>query len=150
MMSWNTRTDCCNRKGVTFDDSTIDIVGLDVSCGRLSGTIHPNTSLFNHPHLKRLNLAYNVFNPSQIPREIGRFSKSHMNISGCLFSGQVPSDITFLHKLVSLDLSSNDDYSLTMRPHVFENLLHNFTNLEQLSLGDVNISSVLPNTSLLL
>ncbi|GKA89058.1 leucine-rich repeat-containing protein [Tanacetum coccineum] len=145
MMSWNTSTDCCNWKGVTCDDSTGDVVGLDVSCGMLKGTIHPNSSLFNLPHLQKLNLAYNYFDGSQIPREIGKFSNSltHLNLSDCLFSGQVPPDITLLHKLVSLDLSWN--VLLTMRPHVFNNLLQNFTNLEQLSLKLVNISSVLPD-----
>nr|GEZ14437.1 leucine-rich repeat-containing protein [Tanacetum cinerariifolium] len=146
MMSWNTSIDCCNWKGVTCGDTTGDVVGLDVSCGRLQGTIHPNTSLFDLPHLQKLNLAFNYFT-QQLPREIGRFSNSltHLNLSTCWFSGQVPSDITLLHKLVSLDLSSNDYHNFTMRPHVFNNLLQNFTNLEQLSLEDVNISSVLPD-----
>ncbi|GKF29170.1 hypothetical protein Tco_0095512, partial [Tanacetum coccineum] len=51
----------------------------------------------------------------------------------CLFSGQVPSDITLLHKLVSLDLTSYG-YDLKLRPLDFINLFHNVTNLEQLSL----------------
>ncbi|GKB78773.1 leucine-rich repeat-containing protein [Tanacetum coccineum] len=103
----------------------------------LSGTIHPNSSLFNLPHLQRLNLAYNYFYPSQIPREIGRFSNSLTHPNLC----QVPTDITLLYKLVSLDLSSN--YDLMLRPDVFINTFRNFTNLEELSLKDINISSVL-------
>ncbi|GJT87200.1 leucine-rich repeat-containing protein [Tanacetum coccineum] len=146
MMSWNTSTDCCNWNGVTCDYSTGDVVGLDVSCGMLKGTIHPNSSLFNLPHLQRLNLAYNNLT-EQIPREIGRFSNSltHLNLSNCLFSGQVPSDITLLHKLVSLDLTSYS-YDLKLRPLDFINLFHNVTNLEQLSLENVEISSVLPTS----
>ncbi|GJY07080.1 leucine-rich repeat-containing protein [Tanacetum coccineum] len=146
MMSWNTSTDCCNWNGVTCDYSTGDVVGLDVSCGMLKGTIHPNSSLFNLPHLQRLNLAYNNLT-EQIPREIGRFSNSltHLNLSNCLFSGQVPSDITLLHKLVSLDLISYS-YDLKLRPLDFINLFHNVTNLEQLSLENVEISSVLPTS----
>ncbi|GJR72322.1 leucine-rich repeat-containing protein [Tanacetum coccineum] len=82
--------------------------------------IHPNSSLFNLPHLQTLNLASNNFTGSQIPSEIGRFSNSltHLNLSDCRFSGQVPMDITLLHKLVSLDL--NDD--LKLEPHVFINI----------------------------
>ncbi|GJZ83880.1 leucine-rich repeat-containing protein [Tanacetum coccineum] len=144
-VNWNTSTDCCNWNGVTCDDSTGDVIELDLHCGLLKGTIHPNTSLFNLPHLQRLNLAYNSFDGSEIPSEIGRLSNSltHLNLFGCGFSGQVPTDITFLHKLVSLDLSSN--YNLKFRSDAFINMLRNFTHLEELSLDEVNISSVLPD-----
>ncbi|GJS48020.1 leucine-rich repeat-containing protein [Tanacetum coccineum] len=143
MMNWNTSTDCCIWKGVTCDRSTGDVIGIYLSCGLLSGTIHPNTSLFNLPHLQTLNLAFNDFHASEIPSEIVRFSNSltHLNLSECGFSGQVPPDITLLHKLVSLDLSYNN---LKLEPHVFINMLRNFTNLEELSLEEVDISSVLP------
>ncbi|PWA82935.1 Leucine-rich repeat-containing protein [Artemisia annua] len=147
MLSWNTSTDCCNWDGVTCDYSTGDVIGIDVSCGMLQGTIHPNTSLFNLPHLQILNLTYNDFIDSKIPREIGRFSNTltHLDLSGCGFSGQVPPDITLLHKLVSLDLSFNYG-SLMLGPHVFINMFQNFTNLEEISLEQVNISSVLPTS----
>ncbi|GKC25103.1 leucine-rich repeat-containing protein [Tanacetum coccineum] len=145
MMSWDTNTDCCNWNGVTCDYSTGDVIGLDLSCGMLLGTIHPNSSLFNLPHLQRLNLAYNFLCGPRIP--LGRFSNSltHLNLSGCFYSDQVPSDITLLHKLVSLDLSFND-YDFKLRPDVFINMFRNFTNLEQLSLEEVNISTVLPTS----
>ncbi|GJV11951.1 leucine-rich repeat-containing protein [Tanacetum coccineum] len=147
-MNWNTSTDCCIWKGVTCDNSTGDVIGLDLNCGMLRGTIHPNSSLFNLPHLQTLNLAFNDFFVSQIPSEIGRFSNSltHLNLSGCWLSGQVPPDITLLHKLVSLDLSSYRVDDLKLEPHVFINMLRNFTNLEELSLTYVNISSVLPTS----
>ncbi|GKC12407.1 leucine-rich repeat-containing protein [Tanacetum coccineum] len=149
LMNWNTSTDCCIWNGVTCHRSTGDVIGIDLSCGMLSGTIHPNTSLFNLPHLQTLNLAFNNFTGSQIPSEIARFSNSltHLNLSFCWLSGQVPPDITLLHKLVSLDLSFNiilDD--LKLESHVFINMLRNFTNLEELKLAYVNISSVLPTS----
>ncbi|GJT93608.1 leucine-rich repeat-containing protein [Tanacetum coccineum] len=145
MMNWNTSTDCCNWDGVTCDLTTGDVIGIDLSCGRLKGTIHPNTSLFNLPHLQKLSLSSNDFDGSKIPREIGRFSNSltHLSISGCWLSGQVPPDITLLHKLVYLDLSANPE--LKLRRGVFINLIHNVTNLEGLALKYVNISSVLPH-----
>ncbi|GKA32182.1 leucine-rich repeat-containing protein [Tanacetum coccineum] len=144
MMTWNTSTDCCNWNGVTCNYSTGDVIGLDVSCGMLSGTINPNSSLFNLPHLQRLNLAFNYFS-EQLPGEIRRFSNSltHLNISFCLFSGQVPTDITLLSKLVSLDLSENH---FDLKLHVLNNMFHNFTNLEKLSLASAHISSVLPTS----
>ncbi|GKC10189.1 leucine-rich repeat-containing protein, partial [Tanacetum coccineum] len=146
MMNWNISTDCCIWNGVTCDRSTGDVIGIDLSCGMLSGTIQPNSSLFNLPHLQTLNLAFNNFTGSQIPSEIGRFSNSltHLDLSSCGLSGQVPPDITLLHKLVSLDLSLNYVDDLKLEPHVFINMLRNFTNLEELSLPEVNISSVLP------
>ncbi|GKB51354.1 leucine-rich repeat-containing protein [Tanacetum coccineum] len=147
MMTWNTNTDCCIWNGVTCNYYTGDVIGIDLSCGMLKGTIHPNISLFDLPHLQKLNLAYNHFRGSQIPREIGRFSNSltHLNLSFCDFSGQVPTgSITLLQKLVSLDLSSN--YDLKLGPHVFINMFRNYSNLEELSLMNVNISSILPAT----
>ncbi|GKB56213.1 leucine-rich repeat-containing protein, partial [Tanacetum coccineum] len=104
-------------------------------------------SLFNLPHLQTLNLAFNDFSRSRIPSGFGRFSNSltHLNLSGCGLSGQVPPDITLLHKLVSLDLSWND-VDLKLEPQVFINMLRNFTNLEELSLANLNISSVLPTS----
>ncbi|MFS8013116.1 putative leucine-rich repeat-containing, plant-type, leucine-rich repeat domain superfamily [Helianthus anomalus] len=146
MLNWNTGTDCCEWNGVTCDDSTGDVIGLDMSCGMLQGTIHPNTTLFHLPRLQRLNLAYNNFTDSQFPPAIGRLSNSltHLNISSCEFTGQVPTTISHLHKLVSLDLSSNgDDFNL--EPHVFINLLQNLTVVKELSLTYVNISAVLPS-----
>ncbi|GJW72972.1 leucine-rich repeat-containing protein [Tanacetum coccineum] len=150
MMKCETSTDCCIWNGVTCDRSTGDVIGIDASNGMLSGTIHANSSLFNLHHLQTLNLAYNDFTGSQIPSEIGRFSNSltHLDLSYCGFSGQVPTEITLLHKLVSLDLSFNfiGDDDLKLEPHVFINMLRNFTNLEELSLAFVNISSVLPTS----
>ncbi|XP_071717769.1 receptor-like protein 9DC3 [Rutidosis leptorrhynchoides] len=145
MMNWKTNTDCCDWNGVTCDHSTADVIGLDLSCGMLQGTLHHNTSLFNLPHLKRLNLAFNDFSNSKIPREIGRFSKSltHLNLSGCMFSGDVPPGITLLHYLVSLDLSQNP---ISLEPDGFIHMLQNFTFLKKLSLSDIyNLSSPLPS-----
>ncbi|PWA81096.1 Leucine-rich repeat-containing protein [Artemisia annua] len=144
LMNWNTSTDCCNWEGVTCDHSTNDVVGLDLSCGMLRGNIHPNNTLFHLRHLQRLNLAFNYFT-SELPGEIGRFSNSltHFNITDCWFSGQVPTEITHLHKLVSLDLSLNM-YDFKLRPRVLSNLFLNLSHLEDLSLEGINISSVLP------
>ncbi|KAJ0495333.1 putative leucine-rich repeat-containing, plant-type, leucine-rich repeat domain superfamily [Helianthus annuus] len=144
MKNWNTSTDCCDWNGVTCDHSTGDVIGLDLSCGMVQGTIHPNSTLFHLPRLQRLNLAYNNFTDSQLPPDIGRLSDSltHFNISNCGFTGQVPTYISHLHKLVSLDLSFNE---INLQPHVFINLLQNLTVIKELSLSEVNISVVLPS-----
>ncbi|XP_076911926.1 receptor-like protein Cf-9 [Bidens hawaiensis] len=150
IIKWNTSTDCCDWNGVTCDRSTGDVIGLDLSCGMVQGTIHPNTTLFHLPRLQRLNLAFNNFTDSQVPPHISKLSNSltHLNMSYCGFTGQVPADISHLHKLVSLDLSNNGIFKrvdLILKPHVFINLLQNSTAMKELSLEDVTISSVLPN-----
>ncbi|KAJ0470895.1 putative leucine-rich repeat-containing, plant-type, leucine-rich repeat domain superfamily [Helianthus annuus] len=145
MMNWDTSTDCCDWNGVTCDHSTGDVIGVDLSCGMVQGTIDPNSILFHLHRLQRLNLAYNDFTGSQLPHDIGRLSNSltHLNISRCGFTGQVPTDISHLHKLVSLDLSWNGN-DLKLEPHVFIKLLQNLTVMKELSLSEVNISAVLP------
>nr|KAJ0211107.1 hypothetical protein LSAT_V11C400225650 [Lactuca sativa] len=144
MMNWNKNTDCCKWDGVTCNHYTCDIIGIDLSCGMLQGTIHPNTTLFHLPRLQTLNLAYNDFTASQIPHEFGRSSNSltHLDLSECWFTGEVSVEIFFLPKLIFLDLSSND--GLQIQPNVFNNLLQNFTHLRELSMVGVDIGWVLP------
>ncbi|XP_024964146.1 receptor-like protein 6 [Cynara cardunculus var. scolymus] len=143
-MNWKKSIDCCMWNGVTCSQYTGDVIALDLPCAMLRGTIHPNSTLFSHPHLQSLNLAFNDLTDSQLPHKIGMLSNSltHLNISDCGFTSQIPSEISLLPKLVSLDLSWNLD--LKLEPHVFYNLLHNSTSLEELLLDEVNISSTLP------
>ncbi|XP_055801784.1 receptor-like protein 7 [Solanum dulcamara] len=134
--------DCCTWNGVACDMLTGHVIGLDLSCSLLLGSIHPNSSLFQLHHLHTLNLAYNDFYPSPIPHNIGRLrSLRHLNLSNAYFNGKIPTEISYLSYLVSLDLSY-DDYELDER--TFETMLQNFTNLEILSLSGVNISSPIP------
>ncbi|GKC48975.1 leucine-rich repeat-containing protein [Tanacetum coccineum] len=105
MMSCNTSTYCCKWDGVTCDRSTGDVAGLDVSCGMLKGTIHPNTSssFFNLPHLHKLNLAYNDFT-EQLPRKIVR-KLENTNLYNTRLNGKLPRYIFNLHSLEIIDLS---------------------------------------------
>ncbi|KAM7491919.1 hypothetical protein LguiA_034840 [Lonicera macranthoides] len=147
-VSWNTSTDCCTWDGVTCHGRTGHVIGLDLSCSQLQGTINPNSTLFNLSHLKRLNLAHNNFYPSQISLEFGRFASTltHLNLSSSSFSGQIASQILTLSKLVSLDLSRDfsDNGNLSIAPRIFRLLLLNLTRLTEISLSNVNISSVFP------
>ncbi|KAI8570882.1 hypothetical protein RHMOL_Rhmol01G0073300 [Rhododendron molle] len=154
-LSWNETTDpdCCSWDGVTCDVSTGHVTGLDLSCSLLYGTIHPNTSLFQLSHLQ--HLASNHFNFSPISPSFSHFTRlSHLNLSTSRLSGSIPSGIAHLSKLVSLDLSYNymGDMSMTGRlrlePHNFKTLLMNLTQLENLHLAQVCISSGLPNSLL--
>ena len=64
--SWTEGTDCCSWDGVTCDNVTGNVIGLDSSCSRLEGSIDDNSSLFHLSHLQSLNLAFNYFSGSQI------------------------------------------------------------------------------------
>ncbi|KAF3657352.1 putative receptor-like protein 12-like [Capsicum annuum] len=117
------------------------VIGLDLSCSQLQGTIQPNSSLFQLHHLQRLNLAHNNFYPS-IPNGIGRLRNlRHLNLSDSFFEGKIPKK--YLSNLVSLDLSCyNCDIQLEQK--TFEILLQNLTILKVVSLSVVDISSPIP------
>ncbi|GMP35796.1 hypothetical protein CsSME_00008116 [Camellia sinensis var. sinensis] len=148
MESWKEGSDCCSWDGVECDNNTNQVIGLDLSCSWLNGTIHPNTTIFNcFPHLQRLNLAFNDFGMSRISSEFSRFGRlTHLNLSGSSFSGKVPIEVSFLSKLISLDLSYND--GLRLEEPGFELLVQNLTKVRELNLRYVNISSVVSNSLL--
>ncbi|TYI85393.1 hypothetical protein E1A91_D05G438900v1, partial [Gossypium mustelinum] len=140
--SWKEGTDCCSWDGVTCDHLNAHVIALDLSCSWLYGTFPSNTTLFLLPHLQKLNLAYNDFNLSKIPSEFGRFtSLFYLNLSNTLFAGEVPSQVSHLSKLVSLDLSSWDDEQ-TIDKHALEGLVHNLTEVRHLFLDRMDMSSV--------
>ncbi|CAL5374467.1 unnamed protein product [Camellia sinensis] len=151
MESWKEGSDCCSWDGVECDNNTSQVIGLDLSCSWLNGTIHPNTTIFYYfPHLQSLNLAFNYFGMSPISSEFSRFTRlTHLNLSGSIFSGKVPIEVSFLSKLVSLvslDLSYN--LGLRLEEPGFELLVQNLTKVRELDLRDVNISSVVSNSLL--
>ncbi|KAL7225704.1 hypothetical protein ACSBR1_020958 [Camellia fascicularis] len=78
--------------GVTCDKTTAHVIGLDLFCNCLYGTIHPNSSLFNLVHLQHLDLSWNNFNHSQILPSFGRFTNlTHLQLSGSYLSGPIQS-----------------------------------------------------------
>ncbi|KAL7249070.1 hypothetical protein ACSBR1_011269 [Camellia fascicularis] len=159
MVFWNESSDCCSWEGVTCDWSNGHVIGLDLSCSHLQGTIQPNTTLFYLRQLQTLNLAFNDFNFSAISPDFGSFpSLTHLNLSYSNFTGLIPSKICYLSKLVSLDLSYfnyypqnpyDSSYSLArLEQHTFNMLLRNLTQLRELHLDSLNISSPLPHALL--
>ncbi|WOG85897.1 hypothetical protein DCAR_0105090 [Daucus carota subsp. sativus] len=141
--NWSMSSDHCTWDGVSCDHKTGDVIGLDLSCSQLEGAILPNSTLFQLSHLRFLNLSGNDFY-DQFPQEFGFFAKglTHLNLSNTYLSGRVPSGISYLHKLVSLDLSRNHEAKL--EEEVFKSVLQNLTHIRVLNLNRVNISSVLP------
>ncbi|KAG4150213.1 hypothetical protein ERO13_D05G381920v2 [Gossypium hirsutum] len=140
--SWKEGTDCCSWDGVTCDHLNAHVIALDLSCSWLYGNFPSNTTLFLLPHLQKLNLAYNDFNRSKIPSEFGRFrSLFHLNLSNTGFVGEVPSQVSHLSKLVSLDLSGFEE-QLTIDKYALEGLVHNLTEVRHLFLDRMDMSSV--------
>ncbi|KAK4594637.1 hypothetical protein RGQ29_018357 [Quercus rubra] len=143
--SWKMGTDCCGWDGVTCDTMTGHVIAVDLSCSRLQGPIHPNTTLFSLRHLQRLNLAWNDFNDSAISSKFGGFADmTHLNLSYSIVAGNFPSEISHLSKLVSLDFSYND-YMRIETPSL-KRLVQNLTHLTELVLDRVDMSSVSPNS----
>ncbi|MFQ6670434.1 hypothetical protein Gotur_035355 [Gossypium turneri] len=141
--SWKEGTDCCSWDGVTCDHLNAHVIAVDLSCSWLYGNFPSNTTLFLLPHLQKLNLAHNDFNQSKIPSEFGGFtSLFYLNLSYTGFAGEVPSQVSYLSKLVSLDLSCWADEQFTIDKHALEGLVHNLTEVRHLFLDRMDMSSV--------
>ncbi|KAL7218582.1 hypothetical protein ACSBR2_011781 [Camellia fascicularis] len=139
-------SDCCSWDGVECDHHTGHVIGLDLSSSLLYGSINSNSSLFNLVHLRRINLADNDFNYSQIPSKIAHLSRLRsLNLSQSLFYGQIPLEISNLSKLVFLDLSVGPNFRdlLNLEKSNLGDLLKNLTNLKVVDLSWVNISSTI-------
>ncbi|OMP07782.1 hypothetical protein COLO4_07053 [Corchorus olitorius] len=146
--SWKENTDCCSWEGVSCSSLTGHVIGLDLSCSQLYGNFPSNASIFLLKHLNMLNLAYNDFKHSKISPEFGQFTNlTHLDLSYSGFSGQVPSEISHLSKLVSLNLSSLSVWKtghseLELKTSALERLVQNFSEITELSLYSVNMSSI--------
>lgn len=146
--SWSKDGDCCSWDGITCDEMTGHVIGLDLSSSWLLGTLHPNITLFLLHHLRKLNLACNDFNGTKISFNFGQFTKlTHLNLFFSYFSGIVPSQISRLSKLVALVLSS-DIPRTKFEQHTFNNLAKNLTELRYLLLDNVQMFSVVPSSLL--
>ncbi|KAJ6887656.1 receptor-like protein 9DC3 [Populus alba x Populus x berolinensis] len=145
--SWKEGTDCCSWDGVTCELETGQVTGLDLSCSMLYGTLHPNSTLFSLHHLQNLDLSDNHFQSSHISSRFGQFSNlTHLNLNYSVFAGQVPSEISQLSKLVSLDLSGGLIDYLSLEPISFAKLARNLTQLRELDLSSVDMSLVTPDS----
>ncbi|XP_049389265.1 receptor-like protein 9DC3 [Solanum stenotomum] len=144
-LTWNRSTDCCSWDGVHCDKMTGQAIELNLTCSGLQGKFHSNCSLFQLSNLKRIDLSFNNFTGSLISPKFGDFSSlTHLDLTVTSFSGQIPSEISHLSKLHDLRISNVYPYELRFGPHNFESLLKNLTQLRELHLHDVNISSTIP------
>ncbi|KAM3327644.1 hypothetical protein P3S68_033693 [Capsicum galapagoense] len=144
-LSWNKSTDCCSWDGVYCEELTGQVIELNLACSRLQGKLHTNSSLFQLSNLKRLALSYNDFFGSLISPKFGELSSlTLLDLSDSGFTGLIPAEISHLSKLQALRIWTVDPYGLRLGPYNFELLLKNLTQLRELYLDSVNISSTIP------
>ncbi|XP_031403997.1 receptor-like protein 33 [Punica granatum] len=155
-VSWQKGTDCCSWDGVTCHMSKDYVIGLDLSCSWLQGTLHSNNTLFSLRNLQRLNLAGNNFTGSQISSRFGILTGlTHLNLSVSFFSGIIPLEMIShnLSSLISLDLSSGYilldtqsgqiSFCLTVEEdRSFRRFISNLTQLRELALDYIDMSRV--------
>ncbi|KAB2039707.1 hypothetical protein ES319_D02G028800v1 [Gossypium barbadense] len=147
---WDVNTDCCSWEGVTCD-AYGHVVGIDLSNKNLSGRFHP---IFNLHRLQHLNLAGNNFNTTMFSHGFHKLQNlTHLNLSSSCFHGQIPVEISYLTRLVSLDLSNQGVYTyndplpyelqqpLKLENPNFKTLIKNLRFLTELYLDGVNIST---------
>nr|XP_011469225.1 PREDICTED: receptor-like protein kinase 2 [Fragaria vesca subsp. vesca] len=147
-LSWKSNRSCCSWDGITCDEETGHVIGLDLSGSCLYGSINSSSSIFRLVHLESLNLANNDFNSSQIPPTIRNFPRlRYLNFSYSGFSGRVPSEISHLSKLSSFSIERNyNDNQMFSHEGFLRSLAQNLTGLEKLHLSDIDISSSIPDT----
>ncbi|CAK8537839.1 unnamed protein product [Lathyrus sativus] len=140
--SWKNNTDCCKWDGVTCNNVSNYVIGLDLSCNNLEGELHPNNTIFKLRHLQQLNLAFNDFSMSSLHAGVGDLvSLTHLNLSYCNLTGNIPSQISHLSKLVSLDISGFDSF-IRLNPFTWKKFIRNATKLKELYLDYVDMSSI--------
>ncbi|WVY90762.1 hypothetical protein V8G54_036276 [Vigna mungo] len=143
--SWNNETDCCGWDGVVCDSELGHVIGLDLSCSPLKGELlGPNSSIFKLSHLQQLNLLSGDLYPSPIHSAIGDLvSLTDLTLYYLRISGDVPSTISHLSKLEHLHLTvASLDSTPRLDSYTWNKLIPNATNLREISLRGLNMSSV--------
>ncbi|XP_054782618.1 receptor-like protein 7 [Prosopis cineraria] len=136
LVHWNQSHDCCQWNGVTCDKG--QVIALDLREESISGELDSSSSLFNLQFLQNLNLAYNEFH-SVFPSEFQKLKNlRYLNLSNAGFKGQIPIEISYLTKLISLDLSTSLQTLKLEEPNVTM-LLKNFTEIKALYLDGIKI-----------
>ncbi|KAK9747718.1 hypothetical protein RND81_02G011200 [Saponaria officinalis] len=141
LLSWDDVDNCCLWDGVECNENTGHVIGLDLSSSCLRGTFTGSNTVFSLTHLESLNLAFNDFNYSNIPSQIGQF-----------VIGQIPLEISKLSRLSVLDLSwngrssSNTQLDLRLEDPSLEKIVRNLTRITHLNLALVDVSSPVPST----
>ncbi|KAB1671257.1 hypothetical protein [Gossypium barbadense] len=139
---WDVNTDCCSWEGVTCD-AYGHVVGIDLSYKNLSGSFH---SIFDLHHLQHLNLAGNNFNTTLFSYGFDKLQNlTHLNLSSSCFHGQIPVEISFLNRLVSLDLSNQDSCYLRYYKVLYPAFYNYYKPQQPLKLENPNFKTLIKN-----
>uniref|UniRef100_A0A7N2MIF8 Uncharacterized protein n=1 Tax=Quercus lobata TaxID=97700 RepID=A0A7N2MIF8_QUELO len=142
LSSWQSSDEnknCCNWEGVRCSNLTGHVLELHLSNdGRenkpFGGMI--SSSLLELPYLTYLDLSFNDFNQSYMPKFIGSLSNlKHLNLAAANLSGLIPHHLQNLSHLQLLYLGGNYWSNI-------ENLewLSHLSSIEEFDLSDTNLS----------
>ncbi|ESR55503.1 hypothetical protein CICLE_v10024075mg, partial [Citrus x clementina] len=140
--SWTEGTDCCSWDGVTCDNVTGNVIGLDRSSSRLERSIDDNSSLFHLSHLQSLNLLSTISVlylsstnfAGKIPDSIGNLLFLEIvHIEECSFTGSIPTSIGNLTRATEIVFASN---------HLTGHLPHHVSGLSYLTTLDLSGNSL--------
>ncbi|KAI9091614.1 hypothetical protein K1719_028057 [Acacia pycnantha] len=140
LSSWKQEADCCEWNGISCNRLTGHVTKIQVSHNDsvyLEGKI--DSSLCDLQHLTHLNLAYNEFGGSKIPKCIGSLNQlRELNLSNAGLGDTIPHELRNLSNLQTLDIGHN--YQL-----IANNLewIFNLSSLRYLDLSQVNLSQAL-------
>jgi Leucine-rich repeat (LRR) protein len=159
LSSWRDGTDCCLWEGVGCDASSGNVTILDLNNRGLSSNGF-DPAIFSLTSLRRLDLSMNDFSVDRFDDDIPlqdyflgstRFERftllTHLNLSCSGLYGQIPTGISKLVNLLSLDLSSDfTDDNEYIDYYEWESsfditLVANLSNLRELYLDGVDLSS---------
>ncbi|KAH9667335.1 hypothetical protein KPL70_020998 [Citrus sinensis] len=109
---WSESTDCCDWNGVDCDEAG-HVIGLDLSAEPiLIGSLENASGLFSLQYLQSLNLGFTLFYGFPMPSRLANLTNlTYLNLSHCGFTGEIPTEISSLPRLVTLDLSSREPIS---------------------------------------
>ncbi|CAJ1949942.1 unnamed protein product [Sphenostylis stenocarpa] len=141
LIYWNQSADCCEWSGVTCNKG--HVIALDLSQESISRGIDHLSSLFKLQYLQSLNLALNDFHSKVSPEFRKLKNLRHLNLSNAGFEGQIPIEISYLTKLVTLDLSSTvtSKHVLKLEQPNIAMLVQNLTKIKELHLDGIAISA---------
>ncbi|CAA3001011.1 receptor EIX2 [Olea europaea subsp. europaea] len=152
LSSWGNEKykDCCKWSGVSCDNQTNHIVGLDLRSPRNNEESPRNNGdesiaplrgkigiwLLEIHHLKMLDLSFNDFNHIRIPQFIGSLGRlQYLDLFGSNFIGEIPHHLGNLSELIFLRLGSFNDGSLTSTNLDWLSRLHSLSDLHMVSVN---------------